>query len=466
MRCLLFTAILILHGYLCFSTVTLPHILGSNMVLKQKSKVNLWGKAEPGIKVTIMTSWNGRSVTADADQAGNWKTSITTPSAGGPYKITFDDGVKITLDNVMLGEVWLCSGQSNMYMPMKGNPGQPILNSEKIIADATNNSLRLFTVTKALSKEIKNDCDGNWVVSSPQTARDFSALAFQFGQMLQKKLNVPVGMINTSYGGTPIRSWMGDSFDEFAAMYPTPKADEGPKAPKVLYNAMIAPLIPFTISGFLWYQGEGDRMSPDLYKKMMPAMVNEWREKWGQGNLGFYYAEIAPWLYAEDRKPNQAPYLREAQFETLKDMGRSGMAVTADVGSDQAIHPPDKTTVAERLLKIALAETYDHKINYKGPEYVSIAIKGTVAILNFKHADGGLVLKNRGLENFEIAGEDQIFHPAAVKITGSKLEVSSEKVSVPVAVRYAFKNYGVADLYSKEGLPAVPFRTDKWEKEE
>ncbi len=457
--------ILMLSSFVTFSKVELPHIFNNNMVLKQKTKANLWGKATPLSTVKIITSWNNKTYNTTAAQDGKWKVPVTTPSAGGPFAITFDDGEKTRLNNIMIGEVWVCSGQSNMAKALKGSADQPILNSAEIIAKSANNNLRLFTVKLELSKQVKEDVNGEWFISSPATTPDFSAVAFQFGQMLQQYLKVPVGLIVTSWGGTPIRSWMGDSFDGFAQMYPAEKGEATSKSAKVLYNAMIAPLIPYTISGFLWYQGEGDRMSPELYEKMMPAMVKEWRTKWGQGDLGFYYAEIAPWLYTGDRVENQAPYLREAQFKALQNMGNAAMAVTADIGSDKTIHPPDKTTVAERLLKCALVKTYGVKhIMYEGPVYKSMKIQRQKIILTFNNTGSGLIMKEQGSENFEVAGADKIFHKADAKITGKTIEVISSDVNAPVAVRYAFKNFMQGNLYNKEGLPAVPFRTDNWER--
>ncbi len=460
-KCLLLL-VLTFSTNLGFSKIVLPHIFNDNMVLKQKSNVNLWGKTNSNKKVQISTSWNKKTFNTVATADGKWKLSVATPSAGGPFEITFDDGEKVTLKNIMIGEVWVCSGQSNMAKGLKGSADQPILNSEDIIAKSANNNLRLFTVKQEFSKEVKEDCNGEWFVSSPQSTPNFSAVAFQYGQMLQKYLKVPVGLIVTSWGGTPIRSWMGDSFDEFAKMYPPEKGEPGPKTPKVLYNAMIDPLIPFTISGFLWYQGEADRMNPDLYEKMMPAMVKEWRTKWQQGDLGFYYVQLAPWLYTGDKKENQAPYLREAQFNAIKKMGNSAMVVTADIGSDKTIHPPDKTTIAERLLKCALVKTYGVKnIMYEGPAYKSMRIKGSRVILSFDKTGSGLILKE-GFDNFEVAGADKIFHKANAKLVGQTIEVQSDEQSTPVAVRYAFKNYMHGNLFNKEGLPGVPFRTDTW----
>jgi sialate O-acetylesterase len=446
---------------MAFAKVELPKIFNNNMVLKQKSKVNVWGKASAGSEVRITSSWNQKVYTVKSDQEGKWNTTITTSSAGGPYTISFDDGEKTILNNVLIGEVWLCSGQSNMSMTMTGSKDQPILNGPEIIAKSANDHLRLFTVERAMSETPANDLKGEWKVSSPESSASFSAVAFQFGQMLQKQLNVPVGMIVSAWGGTPIRSWMDASFDEFAKMYPETKAPITSKSPKVLYNAMIAPLIPYTLSGFLWYQGEGDKNTPELYGQMMPALIKEWRSKFGQGDLGYYFVQIAPNNYKEKPGAYFSAYLREAQINAAKKVKRAGVAVTADVGSDQTIHPPNKTLVAERLFKQAMAKTYGVKGVYEGPEYKSMKIQGQKAVLNFKNAGSGLMMKGDE-PTFEIAGADKIFHKATAKLAGNSIEVESTEVTHPVAVRYAFKDYFTGNLFNKEGFPATSFRTDGW----
>lgn len=446
---------------MAFSKVDLPKIFNNNMVLKQKAKVNVWGKASPNSEIRVTSSWDHKVYTTKSDQQGKWKTTLSTPSAGGPYTISFNDGEEIVLSNILIGEVWLCSGQSNMEMPMKGNTNQPITNGPEIIAKSANNNLRLFTVKRETSEVPLDDCSGEWLVSSPETVPAFSAVAFQFGQMLQKQLNVPVGMIASSWGGTPIRSWMDSSFDEFSKMYPETKGPVTSKSPQVLYNGMIAPILPYTLSGFLWYQGESDKNTPDLYEKMMVAMIKEWRGKWNQGDLGFYYVQIAPNNYKEKSDAYYSAYLREAQINASKKLSRTGVAVTTDIGSDQTIHPPNKTLVAQRLFKQAMAKTYGVKGVYEGPDYKSMKIKGQKVVLNFKNFGSGLLMKGNE-PNFEVAGEDKVFHQATAKLVGNTIEVESSEVIQPVAVRYAFKDYFTGNVFNKEGFPATSFRTDKW----
>lgn len=446
-----------------FAAVKLPDILSSGMVLQQKSQVRLWGKAAAASQVNITASWDNKSYTIQAADDGSFSLSLSTPKAGGPYTITFSDkDGAIVLDNILIGEVWLCSGQSNMEMPMKGFKNQPILDSEKILTEAANNKLRLFTTRKAVSFEVLEDCQGKWEISTPQSAANTSALAFQFGQMLQKRLNVPVGIIVSSWGGTPINAWM--SRESLAAIEPVSSARPDTvtsKTPAALYNGMIAPLTPFAVGGFLWYQGENNHREPEMYEKMMPAMVQDWRAKFNNPKLPFYFVQIAPWLYSKTGI-QYAPYFREMQYRLSKTIPNSGIAVTTDIGSNKTIHPPDKTKIAERLLRAALAQTYHQKESYLGPELKSMKIRGNKALLSFRHGKG-LVLKDTGTANFEIAGKDSVFHKAKAEIVKGKLEVSSAQVSEPQAVRYAFKNYAEGNLFNGDGLPASSFRTDNWE---
>jgi len=456
-------AVICASGMIAQAKVELPKIFSNNMVLKQKAKAKIWGTSSSQTKVQIQTSWDKKTYTVESDQQGKWSVAVNTPAAGGPYDITFDDGTKTSLSNILIGEVWLCSGQSNMEMRMKGNKNQPILNGPEIIANSSNNNIRMFTVVKNASKVPLNNCEGEWLAASPETTPEFSAVAFQFAQMLQKKLNVPVGIISTSWGGTPIRSWMDSSFDEFSSMYPVTEKTEGRLTGKQLYNGMIAPLVPYALSGFLWYQGENDRVTPERYEKMMALMIKEWRVKFGQGDLGFYYVQIAPWKYKETPDNYYSAFLREAQYKVAKKVKNAGLAVTSDVGSDQSIHPPNKTAVAERLYKQALVKTYKIKEGiYEGPEYKSMKVQGQKVTLNFTNTGQGLVLNSDDQSNFEVAGADKVFHKAVAKLVGNSIEVESTSVASPVAVRYAFKDYFVGNLFNKDGYPASSFRTDNW----
>ena len=459
--------LLLLSSLYSFSKVNLPSILGDNAVLQRNSKVKLWGSANAGTMVTITTSWDNIQINTKADREGKWMTAIHTPEAGGPYRILYNDGEETITENIAIGEVWFCSGQSNMQMLLRGAMNQPILHSADLIANATNKWLRLFKVPTALSAQPVEDLDNTaWNVSTPKSAAVFSALAFQFGKMLQEHLDIPVGIIVSAYGGTPVRGWMAPEYlKEFPAMAKDTTIRINHWGPSYLYNAMVYPLRNFSIRGFLWYQGERDVSTPFLYEKMLPAMVENWRALWDGGDkFPFYYVQLAPWTYSNASGFNGA-YMREAQLKARDMIPNSGIVTTIDVGSDLSIHPPDKTTVAKRLLYQALVQTYSMKgIPYTFPEYEEMEIQDSTILLRFNHAPRGLSLHEKITAGLEIAGEDRKFYPVTTaKTIGAKgLQVSSNQVSKPVAVRYCFRNYSTGNLYDNFGMPVFPFRTDNW----
>lgn len=445
--------------------IRLPSLIGPNMVLQQQTQAPLWGWARSGSAVSVTTSWNKKIYTAKADATGNWRVAVTTPAAGGPYTLTFSDGESLRIDNVLVGEVWICSGQSNMGMPMRGFTAQPILNSNAIITASENPSLRLFDVSQAAALTPQTDCKGQWKPATPATVREFSAIAYQFGQMLQQQLKVPVGLVLSAVGGTRIESWMSQSsLRPFPEVY-IPASLDTVRAPHkestALFNGMVAPLVGYGIRGFIWYQGESNRHEPALYGKLFPAMVRDWRQQWKQGDFPFYYVQIAP--YGSVDKTRSGPKLREAQLNAMALIPNSGMASTMDVGMDKYIHFIDKTTPARRLLYWALAKTYGNDgIGYCGPIFKTMTVNGARATLTFDQAANGLTSFGKPLTLFEVAGADKVFHPATAVIKGEKIEVDSEQVSAPVAVRYAFKEFVMGDLFNTEGLPASSFRTDDW----
>ncbi len=446
-----------------FAKVKLPSVLSNNMVLQQLSNAKLWGESVPDSDLEIFTSWDSKTYQVHVDSAGNWKLDIKTPKAGGPYKLSFKDrDGKVELNRVYTGEVWLCSGQSNMAMPMVGKKNQPILNSESIIKNASNPQLHLFNVEQNHDSTPLNDVSGSWKLTTPENVANFSAVAYQFGNMLQEELDVPVGIIVSSWGGTPIRVWMSkEALTEFPEYT---KSSDGAdfRQPSVLYNAMLAPLTPYSIAGFLWYQGENDRNTSSIYERALPAMVHQWREDWDDKNLPFYYVQIAPWLYKNDKGKEFAPLMREAQLNASKKIKNVGMVVTADIGSNKTIHPPDKTTVARRLSSLALNSTYCKKsYKYSGPEFKSYKTKNDEVIIRFKN-NRGLHLINKEVQNFEVAGKDKNFYPASARIENRKLILSSAQVKNPVAARYGFKNYFEGNLFNGQDLPASSFRTDDW----
>lgn len=627
--------------------VKLPSVYSSNMVLQQQSEVPIWGCATPNKKIKIFTSWNGKSVETTANASGSWKTTITTPVYGGPYSIEISDGSKLKLENVLIGEVWLCSGQSNMEMPLAG--WGKVMNYKQEIKDANYPNIRLLHVSRALStvplNDLKVNMDG-WVECSPQTVPEFSSVAYFFGKNLFLNKNIPIGLINSSWGGTIAEAWTsgsslktmpdfsssvnemeilaanqvsieakynqdlanwqkqvidtdkgyangqpiwldnnldvkewktmkipslweseglpdfdgvvwfrktitipenwinkeltlnldkiddeditffngeeigrGNGYDkprsytipakivksqkvtivvrvmdmtggggiygepseislslkgdkvinlaglwqyklgfDIADISQPPKSINDPNRPSALYNAMIHPIVPFTIKGVIWYQGESNALRAYQYRELFPLMIKDWRKQWNN-NFPFYFVQLANFV---NPKPEVWPELREAQLQTLH-LENTGMAVAVDIGEANDIHPKNKQEVGRRLALIAQANLYKMQIPFSGPIYSSYQIEGNVIRVNFEHANEGLKAKNNNsLIGFEIAGLDHKFHIADAQIVGSSILVSSKLVENPIAVRYAWANNPTCNLYNGANLPASPFRTDDW----
>ncbi len=449
-----------------FAEIKLPAIFGDHMVLQQQTSTAIWGEATPNKTVKVTSSWNNKSYSTTADTKGNWKLKIQTPTAGGPFSITISDGKALELKNVLIGEVWICSGQSNMQMTMTGYFNQPVLNSNNDIASSSNKSIRLYTVTREKSLEIKNDFTGEWLECEPGNVATFSAAAYYFGEMIQQSLQVPVGLICSSWGGTRIEPWISENgfknFDWVNLPDKSSKEDYTPQTPTVLYNAMIAPMVGYAFRGALWYQGESNRNEPTEYEKLMPGLINNWRAEWGIGEFPFYYCQIAPYDYGTSGI--NSAFLREAQLNASTAIPNVGMACLMDVGEKSCIHPADKKTAGLRLAYLALAQTYNKTgFEYSGPVMKEITIEGPEVKLTFDHAKNGLTTFGKELNHFTVAGENQRFFPAQAFITGKGITIYSPQVEKPVAVRYAFDDFLVGELFNIEGLPASSFRTDDWE---
>jgi len=659
--------LLIVFGTTC-QAIELPSIISDNMVLQQNAKVSLWGWTDPGESIEISTSWE-EEISAVSDESGNWICQVQTPQAGGPYELQISgNNETITLKNILIGEVWFCSGQSNMEMPLAGwPPNDPILNSIEEIAKANYPNIRLFTVTRAVTAYPKQDCIGQWDPCIPQVAKSFSATAYFFGRELYNELGVPIGLIHSSWGGTPAESWIPENklerFEEFRSvlkkintskgkikkreewleakpkikvksdsgdkkwsdldfkdqkvinpafndntwkvmqlpqfwentemdffdgviwfrkqvMFPShwmeqdlvlelgpiddmditylngvkigenmqeglwqvsriynipanlvksadntlavrvidnqggggiygdstqmkiylkkdpadfislagewkylpiaeyqdgqfflfdletqefndrPKLEIeiGPHTPTCLFNAMVNPIKPYGLKGFIWYQGESNAGNPDQYQYLFPTLINSWRQKWQNEALSFYYTQIAPYDYGEETSSQR---LREAQLKALS-VPNTGMAVTLDIGNANNIHPANKQDVGKRLALWALAKDYHKEIDFSGPIYRTSEIKANEIILTFDYADDGLILKSGRSTGFLIAGEDKEFKEAGIRIDGNSIIVSNPQIQYPVAVRYAWDNIAVATLFNRADLPASSFRTDTW----
>ncbi|MGY5355631.1 sialate O-acetylesterase [Wenyingzhuangia sp. IMCC45467] len=455
--------------------IKLPALFTDNMILQQESNVPIWGWANKHEKLTISTSWDAKEYQVKADKLGKWKTNLTTPKAGGPYMIMVSNGSEIkTINNVLVGEVWLCSGQSNMEMPLKGFPGQPVIGGNDEIVRSTNKNIRLITVPRATVLSPKEDFKGQWEVAGPQTTGGFSATAWYFGSLLQEVLQVPVGLIHVSYGGSNVEAWMNkEMLEDFENTLPLPKTESDLKSnpnrvPTTLFNGMLSPVIGYGIKGAIWYQGESNYERPFEYKDLFKKMVGSWRELWNQGAFPFYYAQIAPFDYArfhplDNLEKYNSAYLREAQLQASKEISNSGMAVLMDVGEEISIHPMDKEKGGKRLAYLALAKTYGLEgFEYESPVFRSIEIIESTVILSFDNIPNGITSFWKEVKGFEIAGENKVFYPAQAIVRTKSVILSTPKVAKPIAVRYLFKNYVKAELFSGGGLPISSFRTDNW----
>jgi len=468
---------LVLFASPCLADVRLPKILGSHMVLQRESEVKIWGWADPGEEVRVRCDWLDATQTTVADADGNWLLRVATKEAGGPHSMTIAGKNRISLEQILFGEVWIASGQSNMEMPLNRQSGAytGIKDFEKEIARATHPKIRLFQVGNFSSKEPLDDVqtgismygiptsDCKWKACSPKTIPTFAATAYFFARELHTELKVPVGIVDSSWGGTSAEAWtpaaglkaLGYAAELKQAATLPQKADQ--KIPTRLYNGMIHPLRNFTIKGVIWYQGEGNTGRADRYHKLFSTMIGQWRTAFGD-EFPFYFVQLSPFNY---RNVNAA-YLREAQLKTMSPP-KTGMVVTMDIGNLRDIHPKNKQEVGRRLALWALANDYGRDVVYSGPVYKECAFSDGKARLKFDHAGSGLATRDgKAPDQFEIAGEDKVFHKATVAIEGEGIVVSSAKVAKPKAVRYAFSSGAMPNLMNKEGLPASSFRTDSW----
>lgn len=493
-------ALLFFVGLEAEADVKLPAIISDNMLLQQNTEVNIWGKADPNESVTVKPSWSNKSYKTVAASNGKWLVKIKTPKATTNQSLTIQGNNQIDVKNVLIGEVWLCSGQSNMDFQVAKAKGwrTGILNEEQEMKDADYPEIRLFHVAQKLSPEEElDDCEGQWMICNRDNLKEFSAVGFFFGRELYKKLNTPIGLIQSTWGGTHAESWTKwsamendpvyselvkdfyTSRDNFPADMKTYEAEKklfeaekakgntSAKAPKkpaginhnkalsTLWNGMIAPILPYSIKGVIWYQGESNSIRAKDYPHVFSKMIHSWRSEWKQGDFPFYFVQIAPHY-------KQPPTIREAQLQTWQSVKNTGMAVITDVGDSTDIHPRNKLVPGVRLANWALAKTYGKNIPYSGPVYKSMKVKDGTAVLSFEYSQG-LKAKGNQLKGFVVAGEDHKFYPATAIIKGNKIEVSSSAVKSPVAVRYGWDKFFRVNLYNDGDLPATPFRTDSWE---
>ncbi len=500
--------------------VKLPAVFSDNMILQRNSQLPVWGTADPGEEVYVtfeQKTPDGRREEGKAVIAGNdgrWMVKIGPYPAGGepgtltikgPEKKNAPKGFKnaIVCKNVLIGEVWICSGQSNMELTM-----QSAADAGKTIAEAKYPQIRLLRVPHKATPTPQDNFDGKWAECSPATVKSFSAVGYFFGRHLYQQLNVPIGLIDSSYGGTPAEAWttrealLGvdslkyyvENLDKAAKSYDPEKAkaayeealakwkiaeeqakkDNKPaprrpnlqgkpgtisSSPSALYNAMIAPLVPFAVKGVIWYQGESNANRAYEYRTLFPTMIEDWRGQWKQGDFPFLFVQLAPYWDGDSNGVRYAE-LRDAQLFTTTKVKNSAIAVITDYGDEKDIHPKQKEPVGVRLALAALAKAYGEKIVYSGPIFKAKKVEANKVIVSFDHVGGGLTAKGDKLTGFTIAGDDGHFVEADATIDGDSVVVGSPKVDKPANVRYGWKNFLTVNLYNKEGLPASPFRTD------
>lgn len=489
--------------------VTLPSLFSDHMVLQRQTAIPVWGWADPNEEVTV--TLGGQKQSAKACGEGKWSVRLAACEAGGPLTLVVKGKNTIQIADVLVGETWLGSGQSNMAMTVASSAN---FAEEKAAAELP--QIRMFTVTRVTAETPQERCQGTWQVCTPETVGSFSATAYFFGRELHRQLKVPVGLINSSWGGTPVQAWTSlpaqqalpqlkpllDQWDQQIKIYdpeaakqryakqladwqgkakqakqagkeaprrPQPPVDprESPHRPASLYNGMIEPLVPYALRGAIWYQGESNAGGPtaNLYGLQLATMIGDWRKRWGQGDFPFAWVQLPNF-----RAPQQAPVetagwviVQEQMLKTLS-VPNTGMAITIDVGEANDIHPKNKQAVGKRLALWALGTVYDKQLVYSGPLYKSMSLADGKITLRFSHTGDGLKAKGDRLTGFAIAGEDRKFVFADAKIEGTDtVVVSSGEVAKPVAVRYAWASNPEASLFNSAGLPASPFRTDAWD---
>lgn len=482
--------------------IVVPALFANGMVLQRDLPIPVWGTAAPGQNVTVTLDKQWAIATADA--AGKWMLRLKPVPAGGPYDVTVSGRNTITYTDVVIGDVWIASGQSNMAKPVR-----MAIDAENEIAKSTDPSLRMFAVKASANDEPQTKLTGSWSRAEPNATAGFSAVGCFFARELRKELNIPIGVIHSSRTSSPARAWtprealtadpllkpIVDSWEKVvadapaatakyeadskvwqegvnkakAAGLPAPKKPAPPPnlklsgRPSALYNGMIAPLVPYGIKGVIWYQGESDAGAAAQYKTLFPALISSWRKEWGQGDFPFHFVQLANYLPVQTHpSEGSMAFVREAQAGALS-LPNTGMAVTTDIGDAGDLHPKNKQDVGKRLALSALAQVYGRKIPYSGPVLGSMRIEGATVKLRFMHADGGLKPRaGEDLKGFAVAGADRNFEWATAKIVGDTLELSSPVVTTPVAVRYNWASNPIGNLYNGAGLPAGPFRTDAW----
>jgi len=469
------------------TALKIPPLFGTNACVQAGRPIAIWGWNAAGEKVEIKLGESSATATAGPD--GRWTAEIPAIKAGGPYTLVVKDAkTEVKSDNIVAGEVWLASGQSNMFLPLARTT-----DGEKVIAAADHPTIRLFRTEVKPTNDPATELTGEWLVSSPQTVRDFSGVAYYFGLKLNEELKTPVGMIESSLGGTPIQAWLPlDIWKENASLTrihdETIKRADGhaqkrydalkkrnPKMPpvdltvvdqndpSVCFNAGIAPLYPYTLAGFLWYQGEWNTGTASDYPELLARLITKWRELWNEGDLPFYVVQLPPVgkeFYSSVEVKSSWAALREAQLSALK-LPNTGIVVTMDVGGE--LHPPTKKPVGDRLAGLALAHTYGKKIVADSPMFAEAKADGAKLRVKFTSGEGLVIKPAADGTGFFISGADKKFFPADAVVDGDTIVLTSKNVAQPTQVRYLWSNNPIATVFNGAGLPASPFRSDNWE---
>lgn len=459
-----FTVILILFAGSLFAQVHLPSFFSDNMVLQRNTEVRIWGWANKWSQVSIIPSWSNDTIKVKATGHARWDAKLRTPEAGGPYEIVVYNPIsRSILKNVLIGEVWLCSGQSNM----EWNSTNKLKEMIDELPNTLNSNIRLLHVSNSTSLGAQNNIFDSWTECNPETVKQFSAIGYFIAKKLNKELNVPIGIINSSWGGTFAELWTPANVivndpELLLGLDNYKKSSSKPHEPGSLWNSMISPFVGYNIAGVYWYQGESNINSWNNYGKLLTGLINGWRSAW-EYEFPFYYVQIGPYDYKSKPEEQKGALLREQQLKGLS-IPKTGMVVITDLVSNvKNIHPAKKREVASRLSDLALVEIYNReKKDYKSPVYKNHKIEGSNIIVEFDYSEGELKVEGARITDLFIADDSQKFIQADFKISNNKLIVFNKSVKNPVAVRFGFNDISMPNLFNSKGLPVSPFRTDDW----
>ena len=449
------------------SEIKLASIWGDNMVLQRNSEVKIWGKASKGQKLTICSDWNKANITTTTDENGNWIAKLKTTQAGGPYSISIISGMeRVTIKNILLGEVWICAGQSNMVINLNN-----VINSESEIRNANYPQIHFFRVPQRVSLVPVMDVDGIWESPNSINSASYSAVAFFFARELYNQLNVPIGIIHTAYGSSTQEAWLSEEYiaevpyaNKLLKSAKEGKLDSNSKMQKIptgLYYGMFKPIVPFTVKGVCWYQGESNAQHPNEYELLLNNLIKSWRSELENPQLPFIICQISGY-----QSPFKAGWstVQEIQYKISEKQEHVATVMTYDLGDSVNIHPKNKQDVGVRIAIAARRLAYGEDITAQGPVVEKYQFADNKALLSYRNTGHGLTLKDGGktVHNFMLAGEDKVFYPAIANLTSTAtIEVTCSKLAQPKYIRYAFEPFNAkVNLYNSEGLPAVPFRTD------